>query len=249
MSDKPFLDEPRLRKALEAQGFTIANTSNGARVLAPDGVSSSGWHPSVFKGSGANRNYRNQMAQLVRIGFDLGAIDAPNGDRDDWRRDRAAIEAQLTEQESDAAEAKARELKAQREQAHRHELIGKLPRSELAVYEAVVSRPGLQPKEYAGAVDNVKGSLYSCGQRLREKGLIYTTGDRRSARWYPADVEPPTTAAVVRPPVTGYRDIVTHLQKATDGIEQLITRFETLEDEAKRTAKLIERIRKLLPDD
>lgn len=248
MTDKPFLDESRLRKALAAQGFSINNTTNGVRVLAPDGVSTSGWHPSVFKGSGANRNYRNQLAQLVRIGFNLDAIEAPNnGDDDVWRRERRLIETMISEQERQAFEEKQREDRARREKADRHETVSRLGPNMRAVYDAIIAEPGKQPREYQSAVETYNELIYA-GKVLRLKGLIYTSGSRRSARWWPTDMAPELVSKTPVPRVTKTTDIERRIDELSQMLKDIVRSNEELANSVAEYKSLFERVRKLLPE-
>ena len=70
----PVLDQRRLTDALEAQGFTLKPVRRGGWVvLAPDGVGTSMIHRSVFRTQSGRRAYRNLLAELRRIGFDVEA--------------------------------------------------------------------------------------------------------------------------------------------------------------------------------
>lgn len=184
MATTPFLDERRLKKALTEQGFTLTNVSKGVRVLAPDGVGTSVIHPSVFSSQQHRRAYRNQLAQLTRIGFDLDKVDVPaNGKADEWKAEREEIEKVIAELDA-ASEAEAEVLPDVTEDIETRKKIRDLSPMDRELYDLIAERPGLKPAQYAGHLNWERHASAAHGKRLQAEGLIEATGATQSRRYW-----------------------------------------------------------------
>lgn len=184
-----------LAKALGEQGFEVKPTSDGYRVLAPDGVGTSELHASVFKTEHAH-NYRNQMASLRRIGFDYDRAANGNGSSDTWRAERDAIEVMITESQT-AAEAKAAaDAEAQASADERASRLANLTRIQREALDVITAEPGLAPRDYAA---RVHCSIQTFSARLRplfDHGLIVGVGKTSGRRVFPADAAHATAGMV-----------------------------------------------------
>ena len=184
MPTGPFLDERRLRRALEDQGFAIESTTKGARIVAPDGVGQAFVHLStVHPGGGGKRAYANMVAKLARLGFDLDKIDAPNGRADEWKQERLAIEAEIAGTNEAVDIAAAEKAEAEEVKAAQVRAIRSLTPRERELFEAVLANPGHSNSTYAPDVNSGTTSVRAA--HLIELGLIEKTGNRRSSRLWP----------------------------------------------------------------
>lgn len=192
MATKPVLDERNLKKALTDQGFDLKTTTKGVRVLAPDGVGTSMIHPSVFTTQQGRRAYRNQIAELVRIGFDLSRVDVDtNGRSAEWKEDRDAIDAIIAEQDAEAKAQREAEDVVALDRADLHAVVSSLTPGQRALYDKIVANPGRAARDYAeskAAKDREQASRF--GQALIKAGLIVGMGQRVARVWYPRDAAP-----------------------------------------------------------
>ena len=190
VASAPFLDERRLTRALEDQGFKLKPKPNGAIILAPDGNGTATWHTSAFRNVHA-RNYRNMMGELRRIGFDLGMVQAnsKDGEVSRWEAEREELEREFAASEQAAAEQEQERKREATEAADRFAVIDALTEKQRALYERISDNPGQLPRTYT-ANRETGTAVNALGSVLREVGLIVTTGNRKSARWWPTDRAP-----------------------------------------------------------
>ena len=201
MTTKPFLDERRLTRALEGQGFELSPTKSGVRVLAPDGGTSS-IHRSIFD-EGNRVAYANQIGQLVRIGFDLDQVKPPRNGDERWKQERQEVEAMIQTSLDESATASAEETARKAADADLYARLDHVDEKARAIYELVRATPGLHPAEYAERLDDplVGGREVSHDAKpLRDLGLIETTGATTGTRyWIAGEVgEVPATSKVIR---------------------------------------------------
>jgi hypothetical protein len=202
---KPFLDERRLLKEIEAQGLTILTTAVGWRVLAKDGVGTAGIHPSVFTSQAGRRAYRNMLADLVRIGFDLDRIGRDNGDGGDarWKQEREEIERMIEQTNTEAAAQD--EVRKQKELAEADitARLHPLPERSRELYHKIRQEPGLSPREYAtrsGDPDISPDWARNSVAPLVRAGLVEVTGKTKAVRWWIAGEVPEELPATARAP-------------------------------------------------
>jgi hypothetical protein len=189
-----YLNEHRLRRALEGQGFTIQDTKQGARVLAPDGDGVASWHHTEHTfGKGHEGAYRGLIKDLVALGFDLDRIGSTGTSNGKWKAEREELERLLADQDATHAADVAEADQLAAAEAMLAATVRSLTPKQAAVYEAVLANPGQLPREYAPTPDQ-SGAVVSLIAHLRHMGLTTTTGTRKSCRVWPRDAAPADAA-------------------------------------------------------
>jgi len=269
MTERAVLDERRLRRALESQGFRIEkarNADSAAKILAPDGERSTAIHFSNTRdGNSGRRAYRNMIASLVRIGFDPDAEPTRNGDQA-WKDERQEVDEMIEAEQLESEQLALAEDEEREAAAEHREKLERLGPKTRAVYDLIVAEPGLHPREYAERA-NISGAAASQhGMRLQKDGLVETTGGRATVRyWIAGEVgTPPAESAkmsqngkpsagpvrirAVEPgdPILRYRklaDRAERLRRELDGVEVEMVEIFVRESEELRDAR--KRLREL----
>lgn len=183
----PHLDERRLYKALQQQGFDVEPKGSSVKITAPDGEPLH-FHSSTFRADGDwNRSQKNAVRILIQHGFDPAASrDTARDER--WKLERDRIESEIAEEQEQAATADMEEAARNTMEADRAAAIRDLPDKVREVYERIVAAPGQAPQAYAlgpSINDRKRVSRYLV-EHLYPLGLVEKSGDKQSARlWLP----------------------------------------------------------------
>jgi hypothetical protein len=191
-----YLNEQRLRRALEGQGFKVADTRQGATITR-SGEHVASWHHTEHTfGKSGEGSYRALIADLVKGGFDLDMIGTGNGRADAWRAERDELEAAMAAELAEHAATTAAADQLATAEADLAAVVRSLTPKQAEVYAAIKAEPGKLPREYAPTPDQAGAVVSLIAHLRRVNGLVTTTGTRKSCRIWPREDAPDDAAPV-----------------------------------------------------
>lgn len=231
-----------LERALSDQGFTLISTNHGVRVLAPDGVSTANYHPSIFDKQSERRAYQNLLSALKKIGFDVQEATTPKAQK----REKGLTLLGPVEKERPMPEPEVARLDSQPEGPDtRTRLAAQLGDLGKEAYDLIVANPGAHLSDLIPKMTNVRTKT-AASQRIRtlvERGLVRRTGKTNAVQFWPTEGELPPSpghgwpkekkAGPVRvrhiepaDPVVAYRRKATRAQQLSQELRDLHQELE-----------------------